>query len=129
EFKTETNNTLIIKDTNDFLGVCKEIFNLDIEINDTIVKTIIPFIENEFSNFKKIIIDDNEFQIKEMEINPEETIQQDLGENLDITFSFIIKYLDSNKITEINDLCKTISINKKTKRFEVVKNYNYEVLE
>ena len=50
--------------------------------------------------------------------------------SLEITFFFNVKYLDSDKITEINDLCKIISINKKEpEKFKVVKNYNYEVLE
>jgi hypothetical protein len=131
EFKERTTNNLIIKDTNDFLGVCKEIFKIDMQINTLIQDKIIPELENEISNLNKIIVDDEVYSIKEIEINSEDTMQKDLGTKIELTFYFDLKYIISDtEEKSINDLCKILVVDKKNlEQYKIFKNYNYEVLE
>ncbi len=129
EFKKDTNNCLIIKDTNDFIGLTKELFKLDLEISNFVANKLIPQIEDEFSNFKKIKIDSVEFTIQEIELNSEEITQEDLGDKINIEFVLNVKFNDDGEVKEINDLKKKISIDKETKKTNLVSNYNYEVSE
>lgn len=126
---SETGNSLEIRDDVDVEGYLKNLFGVDFEFQDFISEDLIPSIEEEISNYKKIRLDRNEYDVNSITIDTSSTYQQEISkERIKIVFVFHVEYMVNGEVFRITDLNREFTLNKKERQIISKGDYNYELL-
>lgn len=127
---SETGNIFKIVKNYDVEGFIRQEFKIDIEFMDYINEQILPEIEENISNFRRIKINDRILPILNLEIDPNSTFQEEIEpEKVKVVITFKIDYLEDEIKKELTDFTVELLLSKSEKKVLEQKPYNYEVIE